>query len=125
MIQLIGLAIVGTLLALLVKKYAPEQGYLVALVAVGAIGILFIGPLSEIMTYVTSLATAANLDDRLLMPLFKGVGIGIVIRLTADLCRDAKEQALGTAVEIGGSILILYISMPLFSTVLQLIESML
>ena len=43
----------------------------------------------------------------------KALGIGIITKISSDVCRDTGESALGGCVELGGKLIILSICMPL------------
>lgn len=125
MIQIIGLALLGTLIAAALKKYNPEQGYLLSLVVVFAILMIALPMINAVIGFCRELANAAGVDGELLGILLKALGISIIVRIAGELCRDAKEQGIAAALEIGGSALILYISLPLFSAIYTLILTML
>ena len=56
--------------------------------------------------------------------LVKICGIAVIAEFASDICRDAGEGALAGAVELGGALAILYVSLPLFSAVLDLLETL-
>ena len=51
----------------------------------------------------------------------KAVGVAVVVRITAALCRDAGQSALAAKMEIAGAVLTLSVCLPLFEQVLDLI----
>ena len=57
-------------------------------------------------------------------PVLKCVGIGVVTRLSADICRDAGQSAASSAVELCGAACALVTAMPLIRTLLQMISEM-
>lgn len=70
--------------------------------------------------------------------IFKIAGIGIAIAvlnqvlavayitdLTAQLCRDAGESAVGGKVELAGKVIIFYLALPILSAILELIGTLL
>lgn len=95
---------------------------LISCIGILAAGLYFIDPVMDI---IVQLETLSNLDKKTIAPLIKVVGIGIVTQLASDICQDAGESALGKSVELSGSFLALYASLPLLSMVLQLITDLL
>ena len=57
----------------------------------------------------------------LFLPLYKTVGIALVVRVGGNLCRDAGERALSSVVETAGSLCALVAAAPLMQGVLSLI----
>ena len=49
------------------------------------------------------------------------LGVAVVVRITAALCRDAGQSALAAKMEIAGAVLTLSVCLPLFEQVLDLI----
>ncbi|GHU91468.1 hypothetical protein FACS1894202_12960 [Clostridia bacterium] len=125
MIKIIGLTITGTLLAVTIKKYNPEQGLLLSLAVTAALTLIICVLLAPAVDYAEQLAQTAGLDAEIFTPLVKCAGLSIVTRLTSELCRDAKEQGIAAAVEIGGAAMILIAAMPLFVAVLNLLRGLL
>lgn len=123
--KIVGLALVGALIGLVLKKNNPEQGYLSSLAVICAIVLASLPPLMAIIDFCRQLAVSAGMNASLLDVLIKSLGISIVVRIAVELCHDAKEQGIAAALEMGGSALILYVSLPLFSEVYKLIVSML
>ena len=69
----------------------------------------------------SGLLSQCGLDSALYLPVCKAVGVAVVVRITAALCRDAGQSALAAKVEIAGAVLTLSVCLPLFEQVLDLI----
>ena len=67
------------------------------------------------------LLSQCGLDSALYLPVCKAVGVAVVVRITAALCRDAGQSALAAKMEIAGAVLTLSVCLPLFEQVLDLI----
>ena len=67
----------------------------------------------------------ANISPAVDMPVLKCVGIGVVTKIAADLCRDAGQSAAGGAVELVGAMSAVYVALPLLRTLLETLESLL
>jgi len=119
------LGLVGAVLCLVIQKKSPEVGLVLAL----AVALLMVGLglelLSAILDFADLLQSAAGLSPALLGPVLKTVGIGILTRLAADICKDAGQSAIAQAVELTGTIAALYIALPLMQTVFQMIGGLL
>ena len=116
--QVTGLCVVGALLALVLKKGSPELALLLALAAVAAVLLFLMGALGELMEFLREIGAASGLSEDLFIPLYKTVGIALVVKAGGSLCRDAGESALASAVE---TVCALLVSLPLLRAVLALL----
>lgn len=57
--------------------------------------------------------------------LLKAVGIGLVSEIAGLVCTDAGNGSLGKALQMLGSAVILYLSLPIFTAILELIREIL
>lgn len=124
-IKVAATGIMAAICAIVVRKQAPELAILLAVSAGAMILLLCSGVLSSVLEFMDKLAEASGILPDLMVPLIKVTGIGVITRLSADFCRDAKEGGLATAVEAAGSLLALLTVIPLMSAVLSLLSEML
>ena len=92
---------------------------LTAIASFAAVSALFVLP-----TYPTLLA-AVEISSTLFLPLLKTAGIAVVTRIGADLCRDAGESAVASAVEMAGAMGALLAVLPLMQAAWEVLRSLL
>ncbi len=115
------LGLTGALIALLLKKNAPEMGLALSL-AVCIMGAGLAMELFSQLKEVIDLARAqTGLSPAIVDPVLKCVGIGVVTRLAADLCKDAGQGAIASAVELTGAACAMVTALPLIRSLLQMI----
>ena len=120
-IQVTGICVICALLALLLKKGTPEVALLLTVTA-GVLAFLFLsGYLQQILDFLRQLAEESGVSEDLFVPLYKTVGIALVVRIGGNLCRDAGESALAAVIETAGSICALLVALPLLKAVLSLL----
>ncbi len=114
-------AVAGAIIAMLLKRSAPELGLAltlaVSLLAAG-LGAGLLGELGEVLDMARE---QTGLGAGVIGPVYKCVGIGVVTRLTADICKDAGQGAVSSAVELCGTVCALTAALPLVRTLLQMI----
>ena len=125
MIRVAIAGIVGSVLSLMLRKSVPEIGLILAIAATLLIVIVGMQAVGTILGFARVLQAAANLSPALLMPVFQTVGIGILTKLSADVCRDAGQGAIAGAVELAGTIAAIYIALPLMQIVFEMIGGLL
>lgn len=120
-IQAAALCVVGALLALVLRRGAPEMALLLALGAAVAVLLSLAGALEELLAFLEELARRSGVREELFVPLYKTVGIALVVKVGGGLCRDAGESALAAVVETAGAVCALLAALPLLRAVLSLL----
>lgn len=123
--QITALALVAALCAVVVKKQAPDVGLVLALCGVAIILGLTAGLITPVRALLDELGERAGVSPAVLALILKTVGIAILTRTTSELCRDAQEGGLASAVEIAGGACALAVCLPLIEAVLQLVLDLL
>ena len=115
-----GIVLAALTLSLVLKKDAPAIAFLLVLTAGGILLLRVFGAGSAVQRF-SGLLSQCGLDSALYLPVCKAVGVAVVVRITAALCRDAGQSALAAKMEIAGAVLTLSVCLPLFEQVLDLI----
>ncbi len=116
---------VGSLLALLLKKYTPELSLAATMVAGSVILWFSVSLCGQILDILREIALRSGVEEVYLLPVLKCVGIGIVSHLAAQTCRDAQQGSIASAVELCAVLCALYVSLPLIRSMLTLVERLL
>ena len=124
-VKIAAVAVIAALCAVSVKKQVPELGLTLGLVA-GALILSFSFPaLKRVIQLMEDLADAAGLSPAVLTPVIKTVGIAIITKLTAEVCRDAKEGGIAAFIETAGAAGALLVCLPLMEAVLSTVTQLL
>lgn len=122
-------AVAGVLIAVVVSLILSKQGkdFSVLLVIgvccmVAAVGL---GYLEAIIDFIRLLQQKGNLNGDLIAVLMKAVGIGIISEITCMICTDSGNAALAKVIQFLTSSIILWLCIPLFTQLIELIESVL
>lgn len=122
--QVAALCVVGALLALVLKRGSPEQGLLLTLSAVVSVLLILGEPIREILMLLEELAKGSGLSKELFLPIYKTMGIALVVKVGGNLCKDAGESALAATVETAGTVCALLVALPLLRAVLSLLREL-
>ncbi len=122
--KLAAVGIVGAFFSLLLRSRHPEQALLITVAAALAVLLLLGDAFDQLFSYLDRLIDASKLSRDVLSPLLKTVGVAILTKFGADLCREAGAKAAAGGVELGGTLLSLLLSMPLLMSLLTLLEEM-
>ncbi|UOO37140.1 stage III sporulation protein AD [Oscillospiraceae bacterium CM] len=124
LIKVAAIAVAGTVLALVIRKNSPELALMLTVsLALVALYLAF-DTIKSVTDFVLSLSDMALVSPAVLSIVFKAVGISIITKLSADVCRDAGQSSVASGVELAGSFAALYLALPLFETVITMIQSL-
>ena len=119
------IAVVGSVLSLLLRRQTAELS-LSLTVATGMLIVWFSATVAaQIVHTLRTLAEKTELSALYTTPVLKCVGIGVVTHLAAQICRDAQQTSVGSAVELCGTLCALYVSLPLIESLLSTVEKLL
>lgn len=123
--QVAALAVIGAVCAAAIKRQTPDVALVMTICAATLILTLAMAAFRPIRTLMDTLAERSGLSAAVLSPVIKTVGVSILTRVAAELCRDAGEGGLASAVEVAGGACALLVCLPLFEAVLGLILDLL
>ena len=75
--------------------------------------------------FIQELKAMTRIQSEVLDPLLKIVGIALVSEVITMICADAGNRSLGKALQFAGSAVILYLSVPVFRSVLTAVQDIL
>jgi len=78
-----------------------------------------------VIEFLETLVDVGSLDDSLVLILLKAAGIGLVTEVAALICADSGSASLGKTLQFLGNGVILWLSLPLFTMMLELIRTIL
>ena len=92
---------------------------------VAMVAMIAISYLEPVLDFLRELETLGDLQGDMLGILLKAVGIGLVSEIAGLVCTDAGNGSLGKTLQMLGSAVILYLSLPIFTAMLELIREIL
>ena len=120
-VKIIGIGLVSLILIVIIKQYKPEFALYVSLGAGIIIILLVLDKLLGIIQLLTTLSQKAGINATYLSILLKITGIAILTEFGVSICKDAGETAVANKIEFGGKIIIISISIPIISALLEVI----
>ncbi len=81
--------------------------------------------LEPVLHFLETLEALGGLDRAMVVTLLKVTGIGIVTEIANLVCKDAGNESMGKAMQLLGTATILYLSMPLFQALIELLQKIL
>lgn len=125
MISLAALGVTAALCAVVVRQKTPELAGLLGLAACALLLWELLPLLETIRDVMEELADLAELSPALLRPVLQTVGLAVVTRLSASLCRDAGEGGIAALLELAGGTGAVLVALPLLRMVIDLVQQLL
>ncbi|MGN0823227.1 MAG: SpoIIIAC/SpoIIIAD family protein [Candidatus Gallimonas sp.] len=123
--QLVGIAFVTAVAAILLKSVKPELAFAVT-VAGSIILLLFTFELfRDGVAIFGKIADATGIDSSLVKILLKMLGIGYLVEFAAGILNDFGQNSVADKLVFCGKILLLVLAIPILESVLTLINQLL
>ncbi len=119
-VSLVGVIVVISVIALVLKQYKPEYSVGVVLVSSVVILLVLIREITPILDVVENLMNRVNFSSENIKILFKSLGICYVTKFAGDICIDCGQTTLASKVDLTGKIAILVVSIPLFVSLIDI-----
>ena len=113
--------ITALIIIVILKQYKPEFTIYVSLIAGIIILFLIMDKLSGIISLLKNLSAKASINQEFLIILIKITGIAVLTEFATSICKDSGETAIANKIDLGGKVLIIAISIPIISTLLETI----
>ncbi len=120
-VKIIGIALIALIIIVLLKQYRPEFAIYISLLTGVLILILVMDKLTGIINLLQSLANKASINTTFLLLLIKITGIAFLSEFAVSVCKDSGEGAIASKIEIGTKIIIISMSIPIISGLLEII----
>ena len=123
--QLVGIAFITAVAALLLKGTKPELSLAVT-IAGSVILLLFIFELfASSVSIFGKIAETTGIDSLLIKILLKMVGIGYLVEFSAGILSDFGQNSLADKLVFCGKVIVLVLAIPILESVLSLVNRLL
>ena len=120
-VKIIGIGLIALIIIVIIKQYKPEFAIYVSLGAGILIFALIATKMSGIIDILKSLASKTAINSDFLVLLIKITGIAILTEFAVSVCKDSGESAIASKIDLGGKVIIMSMSIPIMSSLLETI----
>ena len=115
-----------TLIAcLLLAKQGKDFSLLLSVAVCSLVAVVALQYLEPIFDFFHSLRISGKLDTDALNMILKAVGIGLLTEISGLICTDSGNAAMGKILQLLGSVVIIWLSLPMFTSLIGLVEEIL
>ena len=119
--KIIGIGLLTCFLSIIIKQIKPEF-HLVVLLAGGVLILLMIvNQFTNIISYFTQLISKTNINSSIFVTILKVLGVAYLTEFAVGICQDTNNSSIADKIALAGKILILCLSMPIITNLLNLI----
>lgn len=119
------IGIAGMLLALQLKALKPEYSVFVCLGVSLLIFLAVTDQLADILAGIRMVEKALPIHVGYIQTLMKIIGVTYIAEFASDLCKDAGYQTIAGQIQVFGKLTILAVSIPIFTALLDTIQTFL
>lgn len=124
-VKIIGIGLIALIIIVILKQYRPEFVVYVSLIAGVLILSIVLSKISAIIDLLKSLASETSINSQFLLLLIKITGIAFLTEFAVSICTDTGETAIANKIDIGGKVVIVGMSIPIISGLLETIVKVL
>lgn len=118
-VKIVGIGLIALIIIIILKQYKPEFVIYVSLIAGAMILFLVMNNISGIITMLTNLSNKVSVNGQFLELLIKITGIAFLTEFAVSICKDSGETAIASKVDLGGKVIIISMSIPIISSLLE------
>ena len=123
-IKIIGIGFISLISIIILKQYKPEFALYISLVSGVIILFMVMDKLSGIINMLDSISNKSGINKDFLRLLLKMTGIAILAEFAISSCKDAGENSIASKIEIGSKVIIVSMSIPIISSLLDSISKL-
>ena len=124
-IKIIGVGLISLIIIIIVRQYKPEFTLYVSLLAGALILVFIMDKISGIIDLLTTLSNKTVINNEFLVLLIKITGIAFLTEFAVSICKDSGESAIASKVDMGGKVIIVSMSIPIISSLLETVVEIL
>jgi stage III sporulation protein AD len=124
-LQICGAVLLAVILMLTLKNTSKDISTVLSVVVCCIVVIAALQYLKPVLTFLQTLENLGKLDHSLVNTMLKATGIGIISEIANLVCKDAGSESMGKSLQLMGTAVILYLSMPLFTALIELLQKIL
>ena len=120
-IKIIGIALTALVIIIMLKQYRPEYAVFISILTGVLILFLVMDKLTGIINLIQSIQDKYSINTQFIAILIKITGIAFLSEFAVSICKDSGEAAIASKIELGSKIIIISMSIPIISNLLEII----
>ena len=123
-IKIIGIGLIALITIIIIKQYRPEFAVYISIISGVLILYIAMDKFNSIINLLQSISNKAGINKTFLEILLKITGIAYLVEFGKNICVDAGQSAIATKLEMAGKVIIVSLSLPLITTLVNLLSGL-
>lgn len=119
--KIVGIALVSTFLALLIKEQKPNFAFLFIVFVGCTIFLFLVDEIYRIIRMIEKIAVNAKINLVYVETILKIIGIAYIAEFAAQISKDAGLGSIASKIELAGKVLILALAVPILTVLIETI----
>ena len=120
-IKITSIALIALIIMILLKQYRPEFAIYISILTGILIIFLVMDKFTGIIELIRSISNKSNINNQFIEILLKITGIALLSEFAVSICKDSGETAIASKIEIGTKVIVISMSIPIISSLLEII----
>lgn len=122
--KVVGFAIIAVVLVIVVKQQKPEIALIMSIASGVLILIFVITKMSDIVNLLDDLVSKSGINKDFFEIILKVTAIAYIVEFGKNICVDAGQTAIATKLEMAGKVIIVVLSIPLISALVNVLSKL-
>ena len=119
LIKVIGIAFLTLIFTIILKQYKKDFAIYVVIIGGALILLSSLETFKNIIDFINRLSNKSNISSDFIKLLIKITCISILLEFAISICKDSGESAIANKIDLGGKIIVISMSIPVISTMLN------
>ena len=120
-IKITSIALIALIIIILLKQYKPEFAIYISILTGILIIFLVMDKFTGIIELIKTISNKSNINNQFIEILLKITGIALLSEFAVSICKDSGETAIASKIEIGTKVIVISMSIPIISSLLEII----
>ena len=125
LLKILAIALITVIAHLIVRQTKPEIAMIISIAGSVIIITLAVNSFSSVIKSFYHIFNVTGVNTSLLTPLIKIIAIGYIAEFGANICLDAGVASIADKVLFAGKLIILLLSLPIVTTVVDMVVGLL
>ena len=120
-IKIVGISIFAVIMIIILKNYRPEMALVLSIITGIGIMLYAISKMSSVINVLNDLVSKSGVNTDFLLIIIKLIGIAYIVEFGKNVCIDAGQSSIATKLEMAGKVVIVVLTIPLISSLVNVL----
>ncbi len=123
--KILGIGLITCITSLIVKQVKPDVASIISIAGGVVILLMVVDYVGQIFDVFKVVMNKTGLPSNLFSIVLKIVGIGYLTEFAGNICSDAGSNSLADKILLAGKIMILFMSLPIITNIIDIVVDLL